>query len=346
MVAINLLPEMHLTALLVEDILASYPLNPGRANRIRHMALRRFSGVPDLEEIYLFIDALVEGGVRPEDFFASLEFPDRLPSGGPGPLGILVERERGVPLTYGEITDTVRALAGEDFARTLDTILDRARVPLDAPSPATRREVEENVEAIRERLTRIQERIDRCGVLVPMRPVDRVTFRGPELFMLRGHYISMVTDATAMRIFEAHRLGLSQTGAAGFAGVARDTVKRWWGKAGLKPNRNEHNALSPGDVEGIVRSHGEHGGNATKTAKTFHVAPSTVIKYWREAGLAPRGRPPPVTSSLTTRIREAHARFAGNATLASKALGASASTVRKYWKKAGLKPRRPGRPRN
>ena len=30
MTDINLLPATHLTALLVEDILASYPLNPGR----------------------------------------------------------------------------------------------------------------------------------------------------------------------------------------------------------------------------------------------------------------------------------------------------------------------------
>jgi DNA invertase Pin-like site-specific DNA recombinase len=345
MVAINLLPTTHITALLVEDILASYPLNPRRAGRIRDLAIRRFSGKPDLEEIYLFIDSLVEGGVKPEDFFASLENPDRIPSARPGPLTILVERERGETLTYGQIASAVRELAGPEYAATLETVLDRARISRDAPSPATLAEVKRNIETIRDRLIRIRERIKRCGILVPGRPVDRVSFKGPELFMLRGNYISMVTDRTAMRIFEAHRLGLSQTGAAGFAGVARDTVKRWWDRAGLAPNRNEHNALSGDRAEAIVKGHDEHRGNASAAAKGFGVATSTVIRYWKAAGLRPRGRPPALSKGKLERILEAHARFGGNATLAASALKISASTVRKYWKRNGLAPRRPGRPK-
>ncbi|MHC5039146.1 MAG: hypothetical protein ACYTHM_17700 [Planctomycetota bacterium] len=344
MVSLNLLPPTYLTALLVEDVLASYPLNPLRAERIRKMALRRFREKPDLETIYLFIDSLVEGGIQPEDFLFSLKTPDKLPGRTPEPLTLLEEKERGETLTYDEIVAFVQSRVDGPSAGALLYVLERARIHLSSQSPVTGKELEENLETITRRLRQIKERLDRCGVLVPGRPIQRVSFRRKDLFEYRGAYDGKVTDAVAVRIFEAHRNGLSQTEAAAFAGVSRDTVKRWWKNAGLKPHVEAHNALPPERIERILASHETFSGNAARAGKALNVAPSTMIRYWRMAGKSPRGRPGALTADRKEEILEAHDAFAGNAMKAAHALGLSPSTVRKYWKRAGLCPRPPGRP--
>jgi DNA invertase Pin-like site-specific DNA recombinase len=344
MVAINLLPPKLVASLLVEDVLSSYTLPSRRARRIRELALRRFPETRDLEPVYLFIDSLVEGHVGPEGFFSTVARPERFADDSSDPPRVLQELEKGAALTYGEIEGLLRGRIGEGASRTLHQLLAKAGLSAESPSPVTPAELEECLQEVAARLERVRGRLDGGGFIPPARRVGKVSFRGKELFELRGRYVSKVTDSAAQKILEAHRLGLSLTRAAGFAGVARDTVKRWWKAAGLESGHRAHNALAPDDVSGILALHGSRAGNASEAAKACGASLNTVLRYWREAGLAPAGAPAPLTAAETERVRAAHATFGGNATAAARALGVSPSTVRKIWKRAGIHARRPGRP--
>ncbi|GEM_PF-3508196 len=344
MLSLNLLPPAYLVALFVDDVLESYPLPGRRAETIRRLARKRFSEQPDLSRIHLFIDALVENGLRPETFFSSLDAgaPHEAPS--PPPPVAAERRERGRTLTFDEIASRLETDGDQAGARTLTDLVRRANLQQDAASPLHEKDLPTRLPAIRERLAAIRERLDRCGVLALPRRVGRVSFRSKELFEYRGRYPGKVSDLQAQRMFEAHRLGMSQTRAAAHAAVSRDTVRRWWKDAGLSPPTRPHNALDPALAARVLDAHRTTGGCASRASRETGVSRSTVIRLWNAAGLSPSSRSVPLTAETKRAVREAHAAFDGNATRAASSLGLAPSTVRKHWKRSGLKPGSPGRP--
>jgi DNA invertase Pin-like site-specific DNA recombinase len=214
----------------------------------------------------------------------------------------------------------------------------------DHPSPVTDRELADRLAQVRRRLERLAERVARTGVLVPTRRVGRVSFMGRHLFEIRGRYVAKVTDDVAERIFEAHQRGMSLAEAARHAGVSRDTVRRWWSRAGKEPHSRPCNETTPAVVASILESYRRHRGDARTAGEAHGVSASTVYRYWKRAGLT-RSRPAaPLDEKALADLRAAHGTHGGNAASAARALGLSPSTVRKYWKKAGLAPRKPGRP--
>ncbi|MCU0723115.1 MAG: hypothetical protein MUC63_05810, partial [Planctomycetes bacterium] len=318
MVAINLLPPKLVASLLVEDVLSSYTLPSRRARRIRDLALRRFPETRDLGPVYRFIDSLVEGGLAAGSFQAGLRNEDRIADASAGPPDILEERERGARLSFAEIGAFLGRRLGETEVSTLRDLLARAELLPDAESPVTLAELEECLPEVAARLENVRRRLHANGFIPPARRVGRVSFRGPELFELRGLYAGKVTDSAAQRILEAHRRGMSLTKAARFAGVARDTVKRWWEASGLRSSRRIHNALPPEDVSRILSSYAAHAGNATAAARTCGATLNTVLRYWKSAGLEPAGAARPLTPAEADRVRAAHATFGGNAGAAAR----------------------------
>jgi transcriptional regulator with GAF, ATPase, and Fis domain len=97
-------------------------------------------------------------------------------------------------------------------------------------------------------------------------------------------------------------------------------------------------------VKAILEAHETWGGNAAQAAQALGVAPSTVVRHWKKAGIEAGGRAPALSKADKRRIERAHRTFAGNASRAARSLGVAPSTVRKYWKRAGLETRSPGRP--
>jgi DNA invertase Pin-like site-specific DNA recombinase len=344
MVTLNLLPDALKTGLLVSDILSTYALPERRLCRIRRIAQNRFRERPDLAAIYRFIDAMVERGIMPEDFFTSLDL-DSLPARSRGPDGSNEAAEE-TPLSYGELERALARRLGNPALGMLRSVLLRIGISPDHPSPVSESELAHRIADVSRRLRRLAERVQRTGVLVPGPRIGRVSFRGRQLFEIRGRYHAKVTDEVAVKIFEAHVRGLSLAAAARFAGVSKDTVRRWWARAGKKPNRRPYNETDPDVIRRVLEGHRKYRGSAEETARHAGVSPSTVYRYWKKAGLLPPAAASRLPRDAVEKIRAAFRPHGGNATQAARALGLSPSTVRKYWKRQGLQPRHPGRPRS
>jgi len=120
-----------------------------------------------------------------------------------------------------------------------------------------------------------------------------------------------------------------------------DTILKYWKNAHLPIREQGDSSLSDEKVDGVVAAHRTYGGNAKKAARHLPYSPSTIRKYWREAGLrvAQRGESNTLPKDKIDEIVSAHALYNGNSLEASRQLGRSDITIRKYWRQAGLEPR-------
>ncbi|MFH1916811.1 MAG: hypothetical protein ABIJ21_06125 [Nanoarchaeota archaeon] len=98
---------------------------------------------------------------------------------------------------------------------------------------------------------------------------------------------------------------------------------------------------SPKKIEEIISAFETYQGNSREASTNLSVSPSTIRRYWREAGLytpnkLPSSRSHGLSPSQVKMVTDSHATYQGNATEASNHLPFSRWTIGKYWKEEGL----------
>ncbi|MEK6807820.1 MAG: hypothetical protein AABX75_02205 [Nanoarchaeota archaeon] len=149
-----------------------------------------------------------------------------------------------------------------------------------------------------------------------------------------------ISEETRQKIIEAHGLKLSACRAAEHANVSEPTILKYWGVAGLSAHfeRPSMPPISEETQQRIIETH-KLGLSATEAAKRTGVATSSVLRYWKDAGLNPhfrRGKLP-ISEETRQKIIEAY-RPELSASKIAKRVGANHGTILKYWKAAGLTP--------
>jgi len=95
-----------------------------------------------------------------------------------------------------------------------------------------------------------------------------------------------ISEEVQRRILEAHKLTLSQSEAAKYAGVNRTTVYNYWKAAGLKPHFEFSGpARLPKETQDLIHTAWILGLSANKAAIYSGTTLRTVLKYWNAAGL-------------------------------------------------------------
>lgn len=87
---------------------------------------------------------------------------------------------------------------------------------------------------------------------------------------------------TIDKILEAHKLKMSRTEAAEYAGVSVDSVTKYWHGAGLYPPSKS--TLSQKTIDKIYKAHKKKM-SQPEAAKYAGVSDSTIKYYWKKAGL-------------------------------------------------------------
>lgn len=130
------------------------------------------------------------------------------------------------------------------------------------------------------------------------------------------------------------------------------TILRYWKQAGLlirRRGKHEHN-LTEEQVKMVNQAYDVSGVNSCKAAKYLGIHSSTIIRYWKQAGLQIRMPSERDKKGLRPdQIKEivsAHAISNANALEASKYLPFAGRTILRYWKQAGLPTRHRGCTRN
>ena len=103
--------------------------------------------------------------------------------------------------------------------------------------------------------------------------------------------------------------------------------------------------ISPDKLEEIIASYSTYNGNATIASDYLDVSANTVLKNWRKHNLVVNshgGNRRGLSDDEISEIIEAHKEYEGNATLASKNIRFSNSTILRYWRNAGLPTRKRG----
>ena len=91
----------------------------------------------------------------------------------------------------------------------------------------------------------------------------------------------------------------------------------------------------------IISAHRAFSGIVSEVCKHLGYSRNTIIKYWMEAGLTPRGRKT-IGEDDKRKIEEAFVTYNGSAEEATKHVPYSNTTLMKYWKIMGLKIRSSG----
>ena len=87
-----------------------------------------------------------------------------------------------------------------------------------------------------------------------------------------------------------------------------------------------------------MAAHKKYRGNASKASSNLGYTVGTVTQYWNDAGLKAEGKANKVHERKVKSIIAAHRRFKGNAREAARHLPFSDTTIKNYWRSAGLNP--------
>ena len=121
------------------------------------------------------------------------------------------------------------------------------------------------------------------------------------------------------------------------------TVIRHWRNAGLKIQKRG-SRLPENEIEKIIKAYQIYHKNATEAARHLYHSPSAIIRHWRNAGLKIQKMGSRLPENEIKEIVKAYQTYDRNAEEAARHLSRKGDTIIKYWRKAGLKIRKPGRP--
>ncbi len=116
-------------------------------------------------------------------------------------------------------------------------------------------------------------------------------------------------------------------------------IRNIWREHNIRPKKR---ILDDGDILNILLCYVIYDGNAEAVARKTKYKASSVLKKWKEAGLI-GGRSKKTDKEVTAEdieeIIRAHMFYSGNASEAARNLTFGRTTITKYWKRSGLKPK-------
>ena len=153
--------------------------------------------------------------------------------------------------------------------------------------------------------------------------------------------VSELSSEEIQKVMEAHKTyGGRATRAAKEVRHNINTVLNYWRNAGLRIRGQGDSNLSDEEAKEVVAAHKTYKANAKAATRHLPYSSSTILRYWREAGLriSPRGEKNALPQNKIKKILSAYSLYGGNSLEASRQIGHSDITVRKYWRQVGLMP--------